>query len=191
MVIVSSVSVIVGVIVSGDKSGVVGVRVFVSVRPLAVNGVIVVVSVVEGVTIFVGDGVCELEGKGVGVRHVPGVARLRYCGHSSSCIKISRSPPGNDSQICLVCRLLWDWDGGGNAKGDGSEIEAVNDACGDDVAVDVFDGEEVTVICGVTGSTVVEMGDGVVAAVKVDVKDGTGRGDEVDVGLEIKAVGVA
>jgi len=96
----------VGMLVGCGNSG--SVSVFVIVGEGSI--VLVVVSVVEGDSVvsacglgLIGVGVDvsvgEEEGEGVDVRHVPGVARLRYCGHSSSCIFRSRSPPGRLSQI--------------------------------------------------------------------------------------------
>lgn len=95
----------VGMLVGCGNSG--SVSVFVIVGEGSI--VLVVVSVIEGDSVISACGlglvvgvsvnVGEAEGEGVGVRHVPGVARLRYCGHSSSCIFRSRSPPGRLSQI--------------------------------------------------------------------------------------------
>jgi hypothetical protein len=66
----------VGVFVDvGEGSGVVVIWGVVVVDGEAVEG---------GGLVGVGSGVTEAEGEGVGVRHVPGVARVRYCGHSSS-----------------------------------------------------------------------------------------------------------
>jgi len=95
----------VGMFVGCGNSGSVGVFVIVGEGSI----VLVVVSVIEGDSVISACGlglvvgvsvnVGEAEGEGVGVRHVPGVARVRYCGHSSSCIFRSRSPPGRLSQI--------------------------------------------------------------------------------------------
>lgn len=108
----SSVGMDVGMFVAGGNSGSMGVFVIVGEGSV----VVVTVSVVEGDSVIggglgvgvsatiardvgVANNVAEAEGEGVGVRHVPGVARARYCGHSSSCIFRSRSPPGRLSQI--------------------------------------------------------------------------------------------
>lgn len=121
----------VGMIVGGVNSGVVGVFVLVSEGALSGGGVVVIsgsgVGVVVGVDgssvgsgvgigVGVGDGssseITKVEvgvtlavgvsvGVGVAVRQGPSVERARYCDHSSSCIRISRNPPGNDSQISL------------------------------------------------------------------------------------------
>jgi hypothetical protein len=93
----------VGMLVGCGNSGSVSVFVIVGEG----SSVVVAVSVIEGSAVIVacglglvgGVGVNVGEGEGVGVRHVPGVARVRYCGHSSSCIFRSRSPPGRLSQI--------------------------------------------------------------------------------------------
>lgn len=121
----------VGMVVGCGNSGVVGVFVLVSERSGSGGGMVVIsgsgVGIIcgrdgssvgsgVGVVVGVGDGssneITEVEvgvtlavgvsvGVGVAVRQGPSVERARYCDHSSSCIRISRNPPGNDSQISL------------------------------------------------------------------------------------------
>jgi len=100
----STVGMSVDMAVGSINSGSVGVFVDVGERSgvIVIWGVIVVdgEAVKGGGLVGVGTGcVTEAEGEGVCVRHVPGVARVRYCGHSSSCMRISRRPPGRLSQI--------------------------------------------------------------------------------------------
>jgi hypothetical protein len=163
----------VGMIVGCVNSGVVGVFVLVSERSCSGGGVVVISgsgvgvdgsSVGSGVGVSVGDGdgssseILEVEVGvtlavgvsvgdcvGVAVRQGPSVERARYCDHSSSCIRISRNPPGNDSQISLFCGLLRPGPGI-DPDGCGVEVEAVEDAGGDDITVGVSDGKVVAVI---------------------------------------------
>lgn len=81
---------------------------------------------------------------GVAVRQGPSVERARYCDHSSSCMRISRSPPGKDSQISLFWLLLGE--PGVDPDGCGVEVDTTEDATGENCAVLVGDGEVVAVI---------------------------------------------
>jgi hypothetical protein len=155
----SAVSVPVGMVVGGGNSGAVGVDVAVLERSLSRGAVIVVVG---DITTFEsikggGDGVTETVGEGVAVRQGPGVLRLRYCGHSLSLMRISRSPPGRLSQISRFCvPSLWlgwvwlCWDVGllTDVEGGDAELDVGEDTVTEDIAVGVTDGEGVLVGAG-------------------------------------------
>jgi hypothetical protein len=190
----SVVSVPVGVCVGSVKSCVVGVFVGVLEGSLSGEGVIVVVGDVSLVALETGDGAVEAEvggsgvteavGEGVGVRHGPCVARLRYCGHSLSFIFIWRRPPGRLSQIVKVCVpsllagwLLWFWFGGDvglgvDVEGFDIEAEADDNAVTEEIIVGVVDGE------GVAGSGAID-GDGEGNGATVGDDDATAVGEKV------------
>lgn len=102
-----------------------------------VTGVKLTVATFVGVSVGVG--------VGVAVRQGPSVERARYCGHSSSWMRISRKPPGNDSQISLFC-VVGFWEPGVDPDGCGVEVDTAEDATGDNVAGCVGDGKVVAVI---------------------------------------------
>ena len=199
VMVASSVAMNVGMFVGDDVSRSVNVGVDVNVGPWSGWGVIVIVGSAAEVSIELVDSVGEAGANavGVGVLQGPCVLRARYCGHSSSLILSCRSPPGRLSQIVRFwsCDVVFcgGWrtgEVGVNADGTGVEVDATDDACGNDVAVAVGDTEVVTVVCAVSeGAVVVTEGDGVIPGVKVDVKDGVTRGDELDVAVGV-SVGV-
>jgi len=175
--------------VGGVNSGVVGVFVAVLEGSGSAWIVIIVVGDASLVALEAGDGaveegVAEAVGEGVGVRQGPCVLRLRYCGHSLSLIRISRSPPGKLSQTSRFCVpsllagwLFWFWFGGDvglgvDVEGFDVETEVGDNAVTEEIIVGVVDGE------GVAGSGAID-GDGEGNGAAVGDDDATAVGEKV------------